>query len=81
MSESTVLPILTTSNIEYISHPEYDETTERERTERFVNYNADVIGLILMMSSFTIIGIPSNLLLVVVFRQRQIRNNGTTNLL
>ena len=80
MSESIALPILTTSNIESISHSEYDETTERDRTERFVNYNADVIGLILMMSSFSIIGIPSNLLLVVVFRQRQIRHYGTTNL-
>ena len=74
MSESTVSPILTSAIIENVSHLEYNGTAG------FVDYDASVIGFIIMMASFTIIGVPSNLLLVVVFRQRQKRHNGTNNL-
>ena len=77
MAESTVLPIVTTI-IENVSHLEYNATTQR--AERYVDYNAAVIGFIIMMAAFTIIGVPSNLLLVGVFRQRQKRHNGTNNL-
>ena len=75
---STVLPAITTGSLENVSHVEYTETTHI--SERFVDYNAAVIGFIIMMASFVIIGIPSNLLLVVVFRQRQKRHSGTNNL-
>ena len=74
MSESTVSPSLTSVIIENVSHLEYNGTT------RLVHYNASLIGFIIMMASFTMIGVPSNLLLVEVFRQRQKRHNGINNL-
>ena len=78
MAESTVLPLMTTDIKDNVSHLDYNGTMAR--TERFVDYDADVIGLIAMMSSFSVIGIPSNLLLVVVFRRRKIQQTGITNL-
>ena len=74
MSESTRLPFLTSAIKVNVSHLEYNGTTE------LVDYNASVIGFVIMMALFTIIGVPSNILLVVVFRQRQKRYTGTNNL-
>ena len=76
MPGSTSVNILATSIMENVSDLKCNETMER--IGRVMD--ADVVGFIVMMSSFTVIGIPSNLLLVVVFRQRQIRHNGTNNL-
>ena len=74
MSESTVFPILTSTIIENVSQLENNGTTG------LVDYDASDIGFITMMASFTIIGVPSNILLVIVFCQRQKRYNGTNNL-
>ena len=74
MSESILLPILTSAITQNVSHLEYNGPT------RLVDYNASVIGFIDMMTLFGIMGVPSNLNLVVVFRHRQKRHNETNNL-
>ena len=78
MLQSIILGDIATNIPENVSRMEYIGTTHR--AERFVEINAVVTAFIIMMSSFTLVGIPSNLLLVVVFRQRQKRHNGTNNL-
>ena len=79
MSESLVTRTITTSIPDDVSQLQCNGT-HTHRVERFVNYNVAVIGFIVIMASFVIIGIPSNLLLVIVFRQRQKRHYGTNNL-